>query len=273
MLRTGLIGLPSVGKTTLFQLMTSQPDAPRGAHGRPEAAIGVARVPDARLDRADRDVQAAQAGARDGRVRGHPGGRRAAPPRRLCSTWRRTATRTRSCTWSARSGIRRSRTRQAIESAPATRRAMEDELILADLARRREAARSAREGPQEGPDARARTGARRPGPLPGLARAGRRRCGRSNWPTTIASACADSSSCRPSRCCRHQRGRGRSGAAVEGIARPPMAPAWTRSCRARPRVPCAVCAKIELRDRAARSGGRARRFSPISASPNRASTA
>jgi hypothetical protein len=51
MLRTGLIGLPSVGKTTLFQLMTSQPDAPRGAHGRPEAAIGVARVPDIRLDR------------------------------------------------------------------------------------------------------------------------------------------------------------------------------------------------------------------------------
>jgi len=51
MLRTALIGFPSVGKTTLFQLMTSQPDAPRGAHGRPEAAIGVARVPDIRLDR------------------------------------------------------------------------------------------------------------------------------------------------------------------------------------------------------------------------------
>ena len=51
MLRTGLIGFPSVGKTTLFQLMTNQPDAPLGGHGRLEATVGVARVPDARLDR------------------------------------------------------------------------------------------------------------------------------------------------------------------------------------------------------------------------------
>jgi hypothetical protein len=51
MLRTGLIGFPSVGKTTLFRLMTHQPDAPRGGHGRLEATVGVARVPDARLDR------------------------------------------------------------------------------------------------------------------------------------------------------------------------------------------------------------------------------
>ena len=51
MLRTGLIGFPSVGKTTLFRLMTNQPDAPLGGHGRMEATVGVARVPDARLDR------------------------------------------------------------------------------------------------------------------------------------------------------------------------------------------------------------------------------
>jgi GTP-binding protein YchF len=51
MLRTALIGFPSSGKTTLFQLMTNQLDAPRPGHGKLEAAIGVARVPDERLDR------------------------------------------------------------------------------------------------------------------------------------------------------------------------------------------------------------------------------
>jgi GTP-binding protein YchF len=51
MLRTAVIGFPSSGKTTLFQLMTNQLDAPRAGHGKLEAAIGVARVPDARLDR------------------------------------------------------------------------------------------------------------------------------------------------------------------------------------------------------------------------------
>jgi GTP-binding protein YchF len=51
MLRTALIGFPSSGKTTLFQLMTSQRDAPRGGHGKLEAIIGVARVPDPRVDR------------------------------------------------------------------------------------------------------------------------------------------------------------------------------------------------------------------------------
>jgi len=50
MLRAGLIGLPSTGKTTLFQLLTSAREAPR-AHGRAEAHVGVSRVPDERLDR------------------------------------------------------------------------------------------------------------------------------------------------------------------------------------------------------------------------------
>jgi GTP-binding protein YchF len=50
MLRTALIGYPSTGKTTLFQLMTNARDAPRPAHGRLEATLGVARVPDPRLD-------------------------------------------------------------------------------------------------------------------------------------------------------------------------------------------------------------------------------
>jgi ribosome-binding ATPase len=50
MLRAGLIGFPSSGKTALFQLLTSAREAPRGA-GRQEANVGVSRVPDDRLDR------------------------------------------------------------------------------------------------------------------------------------------------------------------------------------------------------------------------------
>jgi GTP-binding protein YchF len=50
MLRAGLLGLPSSGKTTLFQLLTSAREAPRTA-GKAEAHVGVSRVPDDRLDR------------------------------------------------------------------------------------------------------------------------------------------------------------------------------------------------------------------------------
>src|SRR5204863_2397073 len=50
MLRAGLIGFPSSGKTALFQLLTSAREAPRGA-GRQEAHVGVSRVPDERLDK------------------------------------------------------------------------------------------------------------------------------------------------------------------------------------------------------------------------------
>jgi GTP-binding protein YchF len=48
MLRAALIGFPSSGKTTLFQLMTSARDAPRG---KGDVNIGISKVPDARLDR------------------------------------------------------------------------------------------------------------------------------------------------------------------------------------------------------------------------------
>src|SRR3954471_20397569 len=49
MLRAGLIGFPSAGKTSLFQLLTSIKDAPpRG--GKADANVGVSRVPDERLD-------------------------------------------------------------------------------------------------------------------------------------------------------------------------------------------------------------------------------
>ena len=47
MLRAALIGLPSSGKTTLFQLMTSAREAPKG---KGDVAIGISKVPDARLD-------------------------------------------------------------------------------------------------------------------------------------------------------------------------------------------------------------------------------
>lgn len=50
MLRAALIGFPSVGKTTLFQLMTSSADV-RDGSWRTEAHVGVARVPEPRLDR------------------------------------------------------------------------------------------------------------------------------------------------------------------------------------------------------------------------------
>ena len=49
MLRAALIGLPSAGKTTLFQLMTSVKET--AARGKAEVQVGIAKVPDARLDR------------------------------------------------------------------------------------------------------------------------------------------------------------------------------------------------------------------------------
>ena len=50
MLRAGLIGFPSSGKTALFQLLTSAREAPRPS-GKQDANVGVSRVPDERLDR------------------------------------------------------------------------------------------------------------------------------------------------------------------------------------------------------------------------------
>src|SRR6187401_2092798 len=49
MLRAALIGFASSGKSSLFQLMTSVKDAPRGGKGG--AVVGISKVPDARLDR------------------------------------------------------------------------------------------------------------------------------------------------------------------------------------------------------------------------------
>ncbi len=48
-MKTGIIGLTGVGKSALFQLLTGQSDVPPG--GRPAARVGIARVPDPRLER------------------------------------------------------------------------------------------------------------------------------------------------------------------------------------------------------------------------------
>src|SRR5258708_37979949 len=45
----GIIGLPQVGKTSLFQILTGK--APEEPHSRSEAHIGTVSVPDERLDR------------------------------------------------------------------------------------------------------------------------------------------------------------------------------------------------------------------------------
>jgi GTP-binding protein YchF len=50
MLRAGLFGFPSSGKTALFQLLTAARESVRPG-GKAEANVGVARVPDERLDR------------------------------------------------------------------------------------------------------------------------------------------------------------------------------------------------------------------------------
>jgi len=47
-MKVAIIGLASVGKSALFQLLTGATEAPAG--GRPAPRLGIARVPDARLD-------------------------------------------------------------------------------------------------------------------------------------------------------------------------------------------------------------------------------
>jgi GTP-binding protein YchF len=47
-MKAGIIGLPTAGKSTLFQLLTGTPAPP--AQGRPEARVGIARVPDPRIE-------------------------------------------------------------------------------------------------------------------------------------------------------------------------------------------------------------------------------
>jgi GTP-binding protein YchF len=50
-MKTGIIGLPKVGKTSLFKMLTKTPLDERRHTNPREAHLGVAKVPDARLDR------------------------------------------------------------------------------------------------------------------------------------------------------------------------------------------------------------------------------
>ncbi len=49
-MKTGIIGLPQVGKTSLFRILTKAKLEERGYSNPREAHIGVARVPDERVD-------------------------------------------------------------------------------------------------------------------------------------------------------------------------------------------------------------------------------
>jgi len=50
-MKSGIIGLPQVGKTSLFRILTRAKIEEHGRSNPREAHIGVARVPDARLDK------------------------------------------------------------------------------------------------------------------------------------------------------------------------------------------------------------------------------
>ena len=50
-MKTGIIGLPQVGKTSLFRILTKAKLEERGYSNPREAHIGVARVPDERLEK------------------------------------------------------------------------------------------------------------------------------------------------------------------------------------------------------------------------------
>src|SRR5215469_7446716 len=50
-MKTGIIGLPQVGKTSLFKILTKADVSGRGFANPREAHLGVASVPDDRLDR------------------------------------------------------------------------------------------------------------------------------------------------------------------------------------------------------------------------------
>src|SRR5258706_4671340 len=51
-MKTGIIGLPQVGKTSLFQILTKVDVAASAeSHNPREGHLGIAKVPDARLDK------------------------------------------------------------------------------------------------------------------------------------------------------------------------------------------------------------------------------
>jgi GTP-binding protein YchF len=132
LLRTALIGYPSVGKTTLFRIMTSAPEGARSGHGKLEANVGIARVPDPRLDRLTAMYQPRKRVPATVEFADIAGGVRAGAQALLDVAPFRNA--------DALVHVLRAFTDPAVPhpagkvDAARDRRAMEDELILADLA-------------------------------------------------------------------------------------------------------------------------------------------
>src|SRR6266480_654280 len=50
-MKTGIIGLPQVGKTSLFQILTKVDVSASASHNPREGHLGIAKVPDERLDK------------------------------------------------------------------------------------------------------------------------------------------------------------------------------------------------------------------------------
>ena len=216
MLRAGLIGLPSSGKTTLFELLTSVHEAPR-THGKAEANVGVSRVPDARLDqltamfqpkkRVPATVEFADMAAGRGDAKSLVdvvAYRNADALLHVVRAFRDPAVP--ASAHHRRSGPRRAPGRRRIDP----RRSRVG----------RTAARAPGKGSQEEPVARSqsRAGTARARPRRRSKRAAR--CARSACRRTTRAGCADFSFCPPSRCCS-------SSISTKRISRSPIAPPRT----------------------------------------------
>jgi ribosome-binding ATPase YchF (GTP1/OBG family) len=128
MLHAALIGFPSTGKSTLFQLMTSAKDAPKG---KGDTVIGISKVPDVRLDKLTAIFNPKKRVPATIEFTDIIAQGAAAPPRSSMSPATRMPTR--SSTWCARFAIPRCRIPPARSIPARDAQAMEDELILADL--------------------------------------------------------------------------------------------------------------------------------------------
>ena len=244
MLRAGLIGYPSTGKTTLFRLMTSAREgAAQASTAKTEANVGISRVPDDAPRPAHRDVQPAEARPGHRRVRRH--GRRGPAAARRTSLdvapFRNA---------DALVHVLRAFRDEAVPHPsggidPARdAQAMDDELILADLGiverrlerlekdlkKSRDARPEARAG---GPGCRARTRSRTARPL----RDARPRRRRLEAPARLPVPLGQAAAARAER----RRGRPRQAGHGRSQQRGPRAVPRAAATRAVP-----LCAKIEL---------------------------
>ena len=166
-IKCGIVGLPNVGKSTLFNALTK---AGIAAANFPfctiEPNVGVVPVPDPRLNAAVRDRQAAEGHPDRGRVRRHRRpGRRCRQGRRAWATssWPTSAKSMRSPTWCAASSTTTSSTSPTRSIRLSDIDTIDTELALADLDSRRKGAEPRRafgQGRRQGRD-RAQAGAGR----------------------------------------------------------------------------------------------------------------